>query len=264
MATAARPLAVVTGASTGIGLELAKLCAQNGFDLVIAADEPRIDTAAQELRTLGAWVDAVQADSSTIEGVDKLIASIGGRPVAALLANAGRGLGQAFLDQDFDDIARVIDTNVTGTVYLVHEVGRGNARTPDGADPHHGSIAGYMPGTYQAVYNGTKAFLDSFAFALRHELKDAGVTVTCLIPGPTETEFFERAGMMDTKVGTEKKQPADEVAKVGFEAMMNGEGDAIAGWQNKFQAAFAHVDAGGRASPRCTPEQAAPGTARKS
>ena len=98
-----------------------------------------------------------------------------------------------------------------------------------------------MPGTFQAVYNGTKAFLDSFSFALRNELKDTGVTVTCLMPGATETEFFERADMMDTKIGQSKKDDAAEVARQGFEAMMKGEGEVITGWQNKLRSAIAHV-----------------------
>lgn len=241
MATASRPLAVVTGASSGIGFELAKQCVQNGFDLVIAADEPSIQQAAQLLQASGARVEAVEADLADMKGVDQLYEAIGGRPVDALLANAGRGLGRAFLDQSFDDILRVIDTNVTGTLYLVHKIGRDMRSRRDGRILITGSIAGFMPGTYQAVYNGTKALLDSFSFALRAELKDTGVSVTCLMPGATETEFFERADLMDTKVGTEKKQPADEVAQVGFEAMMKREGDVVAGWNNKLRAAIANI-----------------------
>src|SRR4051794_3233698 len=122
MGTKAEPrsLAIVTGASTGIGLELARLCAAQGYDLLIAADEPAIEQAASELRSRGARVEAVQADLATAEGVDKLYAAAEGRKVDALLANAGRGLGHAFLDQDFQDARRVIDTNVTGTLYLIH------------------------------------------------------------------------------------------------------------------------------------------------
>src|SRR4051812_36493907 len=104
-----------------------------------------------------------------------------------------------------------------------------------------GSIAGFMPGTFSAVYNGTKAFIDSFSFALRAELKDTPITVTCLMPGATETEFFDRAGMQDTKVGAGDKMDADEVAKIGFKAMMDGEGDVVAGWKNKMQAAMASI-----------------------
>ncbi|HEY0469957.1 MAG TPA: SDR family NAD(P)-dependent oxidoreductase [Polyangiaceae bacterium] len=241
MSNNVRPFAIVTGASSGIGLELAKCCAANGFDLLIAADEPEIESAARELRASGASVDAIQVDLATQEGVDALYESAKGRPIAALLANAGRGLGRGFLDQDFDEVRDVIDTNVTGTLYLIQTVAREMVARGEGKILITGSIAGFMPGTFQAVYNGTKAMLDSFSYALREELKDSGVTVSCLMPGPTETEFFERADLMDTKVGTEKKQPAAEVAKVGFEAMMSGDAAVIAGWKNKLQATMANI-----------------------
>jgi short-subunit dehydrogenase len=241
MATASRPLAVVTGASTGIGLELAKCCAQSSYDLVIAADEPEIHVAASTLRKSGVNVEAVETDLAEQSGVDKLYAALQGRPVAALLANAGRGLGKAFLDQDFKDITHVVDTNVTGTLYLIHLIGRDMRTRGTGRILITGSIAGFMPGTYQAVYNGTKAFLDNFSFALRAELKDSGVTVTCLMPGATETEFFERADLLDTKVGVEKKQAADEVARIGFDAMLRGDGDVVAGWNNKLRAAISNL-----------------------
>lgn len=241
----ARPLAVVTGASTGIGYELAKQCAMGGFDLLVAADEAAIHEATAQFRTLGVAADAVEADLSTTEGVDKLYAAARGRPVEALLANAGRGLGRAFLDQDFSQVRHVVDTNVTGTLYLVQKVGRDMRARGSGRILITGSIAGFMPGTYQAVYNGTKAFLDSFSFALRAELKDSGVTVTCLMPGATETEFFERADMMDTKVGTEKKADPADVAVTGFKAMMAGEGDVVTGWMNKLRTAIASVTPAG-------------------
>ena len=245
MATQARPFAIVTGASTGIGFELAKCCAANGFDLLVAADEPAIHDAAAQFRIGGALVEALEVDLATLQGVDTLYAAARGRPVSALLANAGRGLGRAFLDQSFEDIRRVIDTNVTGTLYLVQLVGREMRARREGRILITGSIAGFMPGTYQAVYNGTKALLDSFSFALRAELKDSGVTVTCLMPGATETDFFERADMLDTKVGTQKKQPADEVAKTGFEAMMRGDGDVVTGWTNKLRAAISTITPSG-------------------
>jgi uncharacterized protein len=245
MANSSKGLAVVTGASSGIGYELAKICAEEGFDLVIAADEPAIQQAADTMRRDGARVDAVQADLATTEGVDRLLATIAGRPISALLANAGRGLGKAFLDQDFRDIRRVVDTNVTGTLYLLHKVGREMRTSGSGRILITGSIAGFMPGTFQAVYNGTKAFLDSFSFALRAELKDSGVTVTCLMPGATETEFFERADMMDTKVGQSKKDDAADVARSGFDAMMRGDGDVVTGWMNKLRSAIANVTPAG-------------------
>jgi short-subunit dehydrogenase len=256
----AKGLAIVTGASTGIGLELAKCCASHGYNLLIAADEAEIHAAAESLRSMGASVEAIEADLATRSGVDALYAAVAGRPVSALLANAGRGLGRAFLDQDFEEIRRVIDTNVTGTVDLVQRVGRNMRERGEGRILITGSIAGFMPGTYQAVYNGTKAFLDSFSFALRAELEDTGVTVTCLMPGATETDFFERADLMDTKVGTQKKQPADEVAKVGFEAMLKGEGDVVAGWQNKLRAAMANITPSGVLAEQHR-KMAGPGTA---
>jgi short-subunit dehydrogenase len=263
MATKDRLLAVVTGASSGIGFELARCCAEQGFDLLIAADEPQIETAAARLRTSAAIsVEAVEADLSTVEGVDRLCEATLGRPVSLLLANAGRGLGRAFLDQDFADIRRVVDTNVTGTIYLLQKIGRQMRAAGEGRILITGSIAGFMPGTYQAVYNGTKAFLDSFAFALRAELKDSGVTVTCLMPGATETEFFERADMLDTAVGTQKKQAADEVAKIGFKAMMNGDGDVVAGWSNKLRAAIAHIMPAAALAEQHR-KMAAPGTSAK-
>ena len=260
MTTTKRPLAIVTGASTGIGLELAKCCAANGYDLLIAADEPKIRDAAGEIQKSGASVEALEVDLATMEGVERLYNAIGGRPVAALLANAGRGLGRGFLDQSFSDIRRVIDTNVTGTLYLLHKVGRDMVTRGSGRILITGSIAGFMPGTYQAVYNGTKALLDSFSFALRAELKDTGVTVTCLMPGATETDFFERADLMDTKVGVSKKQPADEVAKIGFEAMQQGDGDVVAGWDNKLRAAIAQITPAGMLAEQHR-KMAAPGTA---
>jgi uncharacterized protein len=236
-----RPFAVVTGASTGIGYELARCCAGAGFDLLIAADEPEIEDAASRLRATGARVDSVLTDLATIEGVDELYQATEGRAVDALLANAGRGLGRAFLDQSLDAVRRVIDTNITGTVYLVQRIGRDMRARHSGRILITGSIAGFIPGTYQAVYNGTKAFLDSFSFAVRAELKDTGVTVTCLMPGATETDFFERADMLDTEVARSKKDDPADVAKVGFDAMIRGEGDVVAGWMNKLRTAIANV-----------------------
>jgi short-subunit dehydrogenase len=241
MSTTTRQLAIVTGASTGIGYELAKRCAQEGFDLLIAADEPQIEVAATELRQMGAAVDAVQADLSTTEGVDKLVAAANGRPVDALLANAGRGLGGAFLDEDFAKARAVVETNITGTIYLIQKIGREMRARNSGRILITGSIAGFLPGSFQAVYNGTKAFLDSFSFALRDELKETAVTVTCLMPGPTDTEFFERAEMMDTPVGQGKKDDPAMVARVGFDAMMKGRGDVVSGFKNKVQSAIANV-----------------------
>ncbi len=199
------------------------------------------EQVAADLRAGGADVREVQCDLATTEGVDKLLALAEGRDVEAIFANAGHGLGHAFLDQPFDEIRSIIDTNVTGTLYLLHKAAPAMKARGHGKILITGSIAGLMPGTFQAVYNGSKAFIDSFAFALRNELKDSGVTVTCLMPGPTDTDFFERAELMDTKVGAGKKADPAKVAKTGYEAMKKGEGDVVAGFMNKLQAAVAAV-----------------------
>lgn len=238
MSDHSQPLAVVTGASTGIGFELAKIAAGKGYAVIAVADEPEIQNAATRI---GGKVEAVQADLATTEGVDLLLQKLGGRTIAVLCANAGRGLGRAFVDQDWNDIRRVIDTNVTGTTYLLHKVAGAMQRLGKGKILITGSIAGLIPGTYQAVYNGTKAYLDSLSEAMRAELKESGVTVTCLMPGATETAFFERADMMDTSVGTAKKDDAGMVAQTGWDAMEKGEGSVVSGWKNKIQAAISHV-----------------------
>jgi short-subunit dehydrogenase len=235
----AAAFAIVTGASSGIGYELAKCCADHGFDLLVAADEPQIKSAADDFRRLGVTVEAIEVDLATLEGNDRLFAATRGRPVDFLLANAGHGLGRGFLDQEFEKVQHVIDT--TGTIYLVQKVGRDMRTRRCGRILITGSIAGFMPGTYHAVYNGTKAFIDSFSIALRAELKETGVTVTCLMPGATETRFFERADMLDTNLGQAEKDDPAEVAKIGFEAMMEGKGNVVSGWKSKLQAALAHV-----------------------
>ena len=153
------------------------------------------------------------------------------------MANAGRG----FLDQDWNKARSVIDTNIIGTAYLIHKVGNDMRQRNSGRILITGSIAGFTPGSFQAVYNGSKAFLDSFSFALREELRDTKVTVSCLMPGATETEFFKRADMMDTKIGTEEKDDAADVAKAGFDAMMRGEGEVVTGMNNKIQSSVANV-----------------------
>lgn len=262
MQSTQQPLAVVTGASAGIGYELAKQCAAKGFSLLLAADQPDVQQVATAFQQAGVPAEAVKADLATRDGVDKLYAAAGGRPIDALLANAGHGLGQAFLDQDFDEVRHVIDTNIMGTIYLIQKVGRDMRNRGQGRILITGSIAGFMPGSFSAVYNGTKAFINSFSFALRNELKDSGVTVTCLMPGATETDFFDRAGMQDTKVGVQDKDDPADVAKDGFEAMMKGEGDVVSGWMNKLQTTMADVLPPGVLAERHR-KMAEPGSGRK-
>ena len=234
MAQTSRPLAVVTGASTGIGYELSSCCAQEGFDPVVVADEPGINKAGKDFEALGAKVAALQADLAEVEGIDKLYALIGNRPIETLFANAGRGLGKGFLDQNFNDVLRVINTNITGTVYLIQKVGKGMRKHRRGRIRITGSIAGFVPGTYQAVYNASKAFLErssrtseswSLASCRAQPKRSSLPAPTCSIP----------------RLGQRKKDDAADVARTGFEAMMKGEGDVVTGWHNKLQSAIANV-----------------------
>jgi len=226
-----KPLAVVTGASSGIGRELAKQFAEHGFDLVIAAEDTGINEAAHELQAMGASAIPVQVDLATADGVDALYAAIEatGREVDAIALNAGVGVGGPFIDNDLRDEINLINLNIVGTVHLAKLVLRDMVVRGEGRVLFTSSIAALMPGSFQAVYNGSKAFVQSFAEALRNELKDTGVVVTALQPGPTETNFFHRAGLDDTRVGTSKKDDPADVAKQGFDALMEGKDHVIAG-----------------------------------
>ena len=233
-----RKLAIVTGASSGIGLEIAKLAAQDGYDLIVAADTPFVE-AGPALKDLGASVEQIEADLATQQGVDELLQKVGDRPVDVLVANAGHGLGHAFLDQSPDEWQHVVNTNITGTLVLVQPILKRMVERGEGRVLITGSIAGHLAGTFQAVYNGSKAFIDSFSAALNEEIKESGVTVTCLKPGATETNFFHRAELDDTKVGQAKKDDPADVAKAGWEAMKRGEPEVIYGMKNKMQVAAA-------------------------
>ena len=226
-----RSFAVVTGASSGIGFELARHCVENNFDLLICADDPRgIQEAAQHLGAGGASVTPVTADLATAEGVEKLAREIEthGRPVDALLLNAGIGVNGAFIETPLDEELRMIALNCTSVVHLAKRIVPAMAARGQGRVLITASVASTSPAPYLAVYGATKAFDLSFAEALRNELKDSGVTVTALQPGATDTEFFDRAEMGDTKVGQGKKDDPADVAKAGFEAMMKGKDKVIA------------------------------------
>jgi len=226
-----KPLALVTGASSGIGLELARQFGENGFDLVVAAEDAGLTSAAAELRQTGAEVQPVQVDLRTPDGVAQLYAAATslGRPLDAVALNAGVGRGGAFIDTDLADEQEIIDVNITSTVHLSKLVLRDMAARNEGKVLITSSIASTMPGSFQAVYNASKSFLQSFAEAVQEELKDTGVTITSLMPGPTETNFFHRADMDDTPVGQSSKDDPAQVAAQGFAALMDGKNKIVAG-----------------------------------
>jgi short-subunit dehydrogenase len=225
-------LAVVTGASSGIGRELAGQFAAAGYDLVIAAEDERIMAVAQELSGQGAQVLPVRADLSTYDGVEILHEAIEGttRTPDAVAINAGVGVGGDFArDNDLAAELGLIGLNVTGAVHLAKLVLPGMIARGSGGLLFTSSIAATAPGPYHATYAASKAFLLSFAEALRYELRDTGVTVTALMPGPTDTDFFDRAGMQDTKLYDAKKDDPAQVARQGIEALLAGKDHVVAG-----------------------------------
>jgi short-subunit dehydrogenase len=240
-----RQLAVVTGASSGIGLELAKVLAAEGFDLLIAAEDAELTTALEELKGEGASVEAHRVDLATEAGVIELYRHIQniGRPVEVLALNAGIGAGGAFATEtDLADELKLIDLNVRSTVHLCKLVVADMVERDAGRILFTSSVASAMPGSFQAVYNASKSFVQSFALAIRNELKDTGITITSLMPGPTDTEFFERAEMEDTEVGAGEKDDPAEVARQGFDALMAGKEKVVAGaFKNKVQVAAGKV-----------------------
>ncbi|MFF9102590.1 SDR family NAD(P)-dependent oxidoreductase [Streptomyces rubrogriseus] len=224
-----RPLALVTGASSGIGYELAALFAEHGYDLVVNAEDERLEHAARRLRETGVQVRAVRADLRNPDGVDHLVAALTGLAVDVAALNAGVGQGGAFVDTDLADDQAVIDLDVTSTVRLTKPLLRDMVARGVGRLMFTSSVAATMPGSFQSVYNASKSFVQSFAQALQEEVADTGVTVTSFMPGPTETDFFRRAGMLDTKVGAMPKDDPAQVARQAFDAVMKGRGKLVTG-----------------------------------
>ena len=239
-----RPLAVVTGASSGIGYELAKQFAENGFDLLIASGSDAIRQAAQELEVLGAQVQPVEVNLAEHEGTHQLISAIeaAGRPVDAIALNAGVGVSGPFIETELKDEMDMVRLNVMSVLHTLKYIAKDMAARGRGRILITSSIAGTMPAPYEAVYGATKSFERSLGQSIREELKDTGVTVTLLMPGATETNFFHRAGADDTKLGQSEKDDPAQVAKDGFEAMMAGKDHVVAGsLKNKFQAAAGYA-----------------------
>jgi uncharacterized protein len=226
-----RMFAVVTGASSGIGLELARQCLEHGFDVLVCAEDEGIGAAATLLSRLGGIVQSVQADLSTREGCEQLVSQIRqtNRPIDALLLNAGVGVGGPFIETDLDAELSAIALNCGHTVHIAKRVVPEMVKRGQGRVLITGSVMSTSPNPYQAVYGATKAFVMSFGEALRNELEGSGVTVTVMQPGATETQFFERADLMNTRVGKGRKDDPAPVAKRGFDAMMAGKDAVLAG-----------------------------------
>lgn len=235
-----RPFAVITGGSNGIGLELARQFADHGYDLLIAAqDEQHLRDAALTLGAGGVQVDTYAADLGQAEGVDGLYRAIAGRPVDALCVNAGIGLGGRFVETDLATELQMIDLNVRGAVQLTKLVLKDMVARDSGKILFTSSISATMPDPFEAVYGGTKVFLRWFGEALRNELRDTGVTVTVLMPSMTETNFFHRADMDDTRAGQANKDDPAVVAKAGFDALMAGDDKVVPTFKNKVMGAIA-------------------------
>jgi uncharacterized protein len=230
--SATRPLALVTGASSGIGRALAKQFAQHGYDLIVAAEDVELDDATEELRGLGVAVAPVSVDLTKRADIERLVAAVrgAGRPLDAAALNAGVGAGGRFIENALDDELRIIALNCTSTVALAKPIAQDMAARGAGRMLFTSSIAALAPEPFQAVYGASKSFVQSFALALREELKDTGVSVTALLPGPTDTEFFDRAELTDTKLGaSDKKDDPAQVARQAYDGLVKGEATVLAG-----------------------------------
>ena len=237
--------AVVTGASSGIGLELAKVLAGKGYDLLVCAESGRLQEAVSELTELGVEVQGVNANLADKEGVDVLWRAIEatGRPVDVACINAGVGVGGLFVDTDLHEELNMVLLNCASTVHLAKHVVKKMVGRGEGKILFTASIASEMVAPREAVYAATKSFVLSFAKSLYYELKDTGVGVTALQPGPTDTDFFHRAGMDNTDVGQDGKkesEPAD-VAKDGIDALFAGKEHVYAAsFKTKMEGAVAN------------------------
>ncbi|HXH31929.1 MAG TPA: SDR family NAD(P)-dependent oxidoreductase [Bacteriovoracaceae bacterium] len=237
-----KPLALITGASSGIGYELARQFAENGFDLIVTAEDEGIAEAANAFKSSGAEVEYIKIDLARPSGVHELYNFIlsQNRPLEAAALNAGAGVGGDFArETEFEDELNIINLNVVSTFHLSKHIIRDMVARGKGRVLFTSSVVGVMPAPLQAVYGATKAFVQSFSEAIRNELLDSGVTVTSLMPGATDTEFFDGPGLADTKVAQMKKDDPAVVAKQGFEAMMKGKDHVVGGsLMNKVQVAL--------------------------
>jgi short-subunit dehydrogenase len=236
--------ALITGGTSGIGKELAKLFAQDNYNLIIVArNQGELDDTAAELGNNGIKIETISKDLSNMEEAFALCQEIGDRQIDVLVNDAGQGVYGLFKDNDIERELDIIHLNICATVIITKHFVQQMVTRGEGRILNLGSVAGKLPGPWQAVYHATKAFVLSFTTAIREELKDSGVTLTALMPGVTDTDFFNKAGMNDSKAVQDKEAMADpaDVAKAGYEALMAGEGRVIAGFKNKVQVNAANL-----------------------
>lgn len=235
--------ALITGATSGIGKELAKLFAADGYNLLIVSrDQAELDSTAAELRQSGVTVDTISKDLSVMEEVKALCAEVT-TPIDVLVNDAGQGVYGLFTENDLERELGIIHLNICATVILTKHFVKEMVARGEGKVLNLGSVAGKLPGPWQAVYHATKAFVLSFTTAIREEMKDSGVTFTALMPGATDTDFFNKAGMQDSKAVQDKEALSDpaDVAKDGYEALMKGEDRIISGFKNKVQVSASNL-----------------------
>lgn len=239
-----RPYTLVTGASSGIGLELAKQFAQNGHDLLIVAEDLAIETVAEQLRSYGGHVETFQVDLIPLQGVEKLYQHIqkSGKTLDYAALNAGAGVGGAFLETDFQREVDIIHLNIVSTIHLTKHLLRDMVSRNEGRILFTSSVVSIAPSPFQAVYGATKAFLRSFIEAIRSEIKESNVKLTALMPNATDTEFFQRADMMDTEVAQMEKDSPALVAEQGYEGLMAGDENVMGGsLKSRLQGQMARV-----------------------
>ena len=242
----AKQFALVTGASSGIGFSLAKDLRDRGYDVAICSAGDRLDAAAQQLQNERVQIFSIKADLATREGVrecwEKVIALE--RPLDIACLNAGVGVGGLFSETNLDAELNSVELNCVGLVQLAKYVVRHMLDRKQGKILFTASIAGEMVAPRQAVYAATKAFDLSFAHSLRYELRDTGITITALQPGPTNTDFFHRAGMDNTEMGSSGKfeSEPEDVARQGIDALLAGKDHVYAAsMKTKVEGALANV-----------------------
>jgi short-subunit dehydrogenase len=253
--------ALVTGGTSGIGYELAKLFAKDGYNLVIVArNEQELQRVSSELiGGFGIEVITLSKDLFNPNNAFDVYKEVNERGIAIeiLVNDAGQGQYGEFVDIDIRRELDIINLNISSLVvltklYLKEMVERGSGKILNLS-----SIASKMPGPWQAVYHGTKAFVQSFTEAVRSEVSDTGITITALLPGATDTDFFNKADMVQSKMVVEGKlDDVVKVAKDGYDALMRGEDMIVSGIKNKMQVAMSNITPDAKAADKMKKQQA--------